>query len=334
MTTMEPRIEAAGTFEMLWDCGFCGTKGLLGVSHRRCPACGAPQDASKRYFPPEGQETALANHTFDGADWLCGGCQTPNGAKAAFCRSCGAPKEGNAAVARRPDEVAGRSTAGALASTAPKARMPRAAKIALGVAALVVVAIAVGALWKKEVSVRVDAHAWSREIDIERLDARREDAWCDAMPMDAYGVTRTQEARTTRQVPDGETCETRNVDNGDGSFRKQRECKPKYRSEPVYDAKCHFTVNRWGKARSVTSAGRGTSPAPSWPALPPLRGGACLGCEREGPRHERYTLELVGSDAQRYPCDVDAAKWSALADGTVRKLKVRVVTGGPVCDSL
>jgi hypothetical protein len=28
------------TYEMFWDCGFCGTTRLLGKTHRHCPGCG------------------------------------------------------------------------------------------------------------------------------------------------------------------------------------------------------------------------------------------------------------------------------------------------------
>src|SRR5262249_25412891 len=59
-----------GVFEMFWDCEFCDTKALLGKTNRHCPSCGAPQDAKRRYFPPEGQEVA-ANTTYDGADLTC-----------------------------------------------------------------------------------------------------------------------------------------------------------------------------------------------------------------------------------------------------------------------
>ena len=41
------------TYEMMWDCGFCGSSKLLGKTHRYCPGCGAAQDPSTRYFPPE-----------------------------------------------------------------------------------------------------------------------------------------------------------------------------------------------------------------------------------------------------------------------------------------
>src|SRR4051812_38974182 len=83
---------------MLWDCSSCGTKKLLGKTHRRCPNCGAPQDPSKRYFPAPGEEVAADGHVFVGADWVCAACTTPNSKAAQFCGNCGNPREGNAAA--------------------------------------------------------------------------------------------------------------------------------------------------------------------------------------------------------------------------------------------
>ena len=42
-----------GTYQMLWDCSYCDSKKLLGITHRHCPGCGAPQDPSKRYYPKD-----------------------------------------------------------------------------------------------------------------------------------------------------------------------------------------------------------------------------------------------------------------------------------------
>ncbi len=39
------------TYEMLWDCKYCGQRKNLGLSHRHCPNCGAPQDPAARYYP-------------------------------------------------------------------------------------------------------------------------------------------------------------------------------------------------------------------------------------------------------------------------------------------
>jgi uncharacterized membrane protein YvbJ len=89
-----------GTYEMLWDCEFCGTKGLLGKSQRHCPECGAKQDADKRYFPKEGDEIAVTGHKYEGTDRYCPACNNPQGAAGKNCANCGSPMDGSAEVKR------------------------------------------------------------------------------------------------------------------------------------------------------------------------------------------------------------------------------------------
>ncbi len=98
------------TYQMLWDCPSCGTCKLLGLTHRFCPNCGAPQDPTLRYFPPQDEAIAVEDHPLVGPDWRCSGCDAPNHARATFCGACGAPRSGDRPVALRHDVV---STSGA-----------------------------------------------------------------------------------------------------------------------------------------------------------------------------------------------------------------------------
>ncbi len=321
--------KTVGVFEMFWDCAFCDTKALLGKTNRFCPSCGAQQDAARRYFPPPGKEVAT-NHDFDGADKQCPACQTPNGSKANNCRSCGSPLDGAGEVNR----VADRSNA------APKPAQVAAQKkskwpfIIGGVALVLALFCLVSMFWKKDVGVTVTAHAWERSIDVERMTAVSEDAWCDSMPSGAYSVSRSREQRSTKKIPDGETCSTRDVDRGDGTFERKQECRPKYREEPIYDDKCHFTIDRWKVSRTERAQGQGTSPRPEWPEVNLGRGGSSLGSEREGSRHEKYTLSLTGDDKKPYTCDVPVAKWNGVSDGHKKIIPIGVVTGAADCDKL
>ncbi len=351
------------TYEMLWDCTSCGTRKLLGKSHRRCPNCGAAQDAKKRYFPPPGEEVAVEGHVFVGVDWTCGACQTPNSRAAGFCVNCGNPREGNAdvrLVTDGPAEGGGEPSTAATAAEPEPLRpppsfrfaaetreieeaaqktesVPRRRKwgLAAAAAALSAAFMTVTMFWTKDVEVVMERHEWVREIDVERMAARAESAWCDSMPGDAYNVSRTREERSRNQVADGEECHDVRRDNGDGTFSTSTECSTKYRSEPVYDDRCHFTVNRWGLERTARNTGNGLSPEPSWPSTF-MRAGSCLGCEKEGARREILTV-VIRSRADRgrkWRCDIDPQRWRALGDGQWLTIKVRVITGGAVCDSV
>ena len=321
--------KVVGVFEMFWDCGYCDAKALLGKSNQFCPQCGAQQDASRRYFPPPGKEIA-ANHEFDGADKECPACKTPNGAKSKNCRSCGSPLDGSAEVAR----VADRSSAAPKAAQVTpqtKSKWPW----IIGAIALVLAAFClVSMFWTKDVGVTVTAHSWERTIDIERMTAVSEDSWCDSMPSGAYSVSRSREQRSTKKIPDGETCTTRDVDRGNGTFERKQECHTKYREEPIYDDRCHFTIDRWKVSRTARAAGQGTEPAPNWPPVNLSRTGNSLGSEREGSRNEKYTLALMGDDKKPYTCTVASAKWNGIADGHKKVIPIGVITGAAECDKL
>jgi Zn-finger nucleic acid-binding protein len=325
------QAKVTGVYEMLWDCAHCDAKELLGKTHRYCPGCGAPQDPAARYFPPPGKET-VASAAYDGADRHCPACQTPAGAKAQHCRHCGSPLDGAQEVGRVPDRSSAAPKPGP--SPSPSGRRRVWPFLLGGALVLCCAAGAVATLWKKDVTVTVTSHAWSREVDVEALQAVQDEAWCDAKPGDAYAVSSRREQRSTRKLADGEDCQTRDVDRGDGTFERRQECKPRYREEPVYDDRCYFTVDRWKKQRTETARGAGTQPAPQWPQVRLSRTGAGLGAEREGPRREAYVLELRGSDGAPYSCTVPLSTWQALADGATRPVRVGVLTGAVDCGQL
>jgi hypothetical protein len=313
------------TYEMLWDCRFCGAKKLLGLSHRFCPSCGAPQDATARYFPPDSERVAVEDHRYAGRDVTCPSCRDVNSRSAKHCAHCGGPLEG-------AKDVGG---VVATAARAPKAarvksRWPRVLLALLGVG---VALLLVNLLWKEDVALTVKARSWSRKIDIEQFGPTRESAWCDRMPGDARGVTRTRKERSTKRVPDGETCGTRKVDNGDGTYREARECQPKYRDEPVLDDHCSFTVDRWSVARTAEASGKG-SEAPTWPAVGSLRAGSTPGSEREGARRETYNVDLFDTKGKGGDCDDDAARFEALLTGSRWLAERRGLTGGILCETL
>lgn len=332
-------------YEMLWDCTQCGTTGLLGTTHRHCPACGAAQDPAKRYFPEPGQEVEARNHRYVGVDWACLYCATSNSNAAAFCVNCGAGKDGTQPVALKTD-----AEAPAPSPAPPPAAKPRAGRRLLWVLGAVLLALVMGALYlftaTRDATATVAARDWSREIQVERLVRVPESGWREAVPPDAYRVMCQREQRSTRQVPDGQVCQDVRLDKGDGSFVKHRECSTRYRSEPVYGERCSYQVNRWRSTRAV-QAGSAQAALPFWPgvgalATPPVgsnlasgvgAGGATgLGTERLGPRSERYVLHLnVGGKTQA--CDVPEAVWAKYQQGATVPLKTRLA-GGVDCAAI
>lgn len=331
-------------YEMLWDCPYCDTKKLLGVTHRFCPNCGAAQDDDVRYFPSEEEKVAVEDHVYVGADKICPACDNPNAGNAEFCTQCGSPLTEAARAKRRDEELrrdgeAGFQTAKAVAKQHAEAAAAGAAKrkkivfILLGLLAAIAVLGAVFLFWTKEVSVTLSGHSWERTIQIEEYQARQQSAWCDAMPRDAYDISRKREVRDHKKIPDGEECHTRRIDQGDGTYREQRECQTQYRNEPIYADKCYFKRNQWHYARKASANGDNLNPR--WPAVRLSCSGERLGCERESARSSIYRLHFQDSaNKKQHICDVSETEWRKAQVNSRWQLKVSQMTGGARCGSL
>ncbi len=343
------------TYEMLWDCKYCGSAKLLGLTHRHCPSCGAPQDATSRYFPADEERIAVEDHVFVGADLRCVACGEASGARCKHCRNCGAPLTEATSVAVRGEQVhaAGQfggdsgATARAELLTGPTPATTPAKPRRSGLGALAgcgCVAVLVGLtavialflFWRREAAFEVTGHRWERHVAVESFGKATETAWCDSAPAGGREIARTRQERSTRQVPDGQECRTRKQDLGDGTFKEIEECQPKTRSEPVLDDRCTYEVMRWAVARKVTAQGSSADNARSWPSAEISRPGQCDGCEREGARTETYTVHLkeVGGRAREHTCVLPEARWAALREGSRVRSKVNQLTGSLDCSSL
>jgi hypothetical protein len=347
-----------GTYQMLWDCRFCGTQKLLGVTHRHCPNCGAAQDPAWRYFPVEEDMVAVENHPYVGADKVCPACGQPNSAASTYCTECGADLAtgkvaetqrvrdigtGRAETDTRRDVVKDKFDAEMARVDAASANRPvflglrKKEWLIIGLVALVALCI-VGAVfvlsYRKETTGKVEALTWQRSVDIESFQPRSGSDWQDEMPGDAYGKSCSQRQRGSRQVPAGSHEECKDVDQGDGSFRRECRTVQDYRSEPVYDQWCTYTVDRWGYARSEKASGDGKQPPPQWPDFTLSGSSGRYGEEREGTRHGTYTVVIRDKDGKKRECDFDnQATWTQYDVGTPVTLKL-YLGGSPDCDTL
>ena len=301
----------AGTYQMLWDCKFCGTEKLLGVTHRHCPSCGAAQDPEQRYFPAEEDMVALDDHKFVGADKICPACSQPNSAASDYCSECGADLAtgevaatfgkrdlgtGIAESDTRRDVVKEKFDAEMVRVGVEDADPPvmfglRKQQLVIGGALVIVVAI-IGAIifaltYRSEKSGTVSALTWQRTIAIEAFQQVPGEGWDETVPADAYGRSCKEERRGSEKVQIGSHEECKDVDQGDGSLKRECRNVPDYEDRPVYDDWCTYTVDRWVTAREVKANGeRKTDPPPSWPTYTLTNGTGVkdYGQEREGPR--------------------------------------------------
>jgi hypothetical protein len=315
---MEERVETQGFYEMLWDCDHCDTKGLLGKSQRHCANCGAKQNPDKRYFPEQGSAQRVDGHKYSGSDRTCPACSAPQSAQATHCTHCGSSLDGATEV---------RGVVTQVAPKPPRKLWPIFAVIAAVV--LVIFSIWYFFIRTKEAKMTVTAHRWERAISVEEFADRQDSAWQNEVPRDARLVTCHREERSTRQVKDGEDCRLERVDKKDGTFEELKKCRPTYRSEPVYDERCSFTIRRWQEVDRVRLVGNGI--APVWPSqnVPPQQAMEALGARRAGKRIEKLVLELG-----KQSCEVSEAVWRKYKDNTAYAVEVRARSGEVVCKSL
>ena len=267
----------------VWDCKYCGHKKLLGITHRFCGGCGAPQDPNARYFPPDNEKVAVQNHPYVGADVACPACRQPMSRAAACCTNCGSPIDKGVEVARRADVVlpapgalpaggmpfggapspggvpfqgAPFSAGGATPQTPKKSSSTWIFALLGGVLFVIVSMFLVAVFWKREGVFEVTGHSWERSIAIERRDAVRKSTWCDDVPSGARVLGRHEEQKGTKKEADGQECGMRKKDLGNGSYKEVKECKPKYKDVPVMEDKCDIEVIEWRNARTLAERGR------------------------------------------------------------------------------
>lgn len=81
--------------EGLWDCKYCDTKGIDGLT-KHCTRCGHPQDDDVKFYLVEKKnyvDEDLAKEYSQGADWICPYCNSLNRVHFKYCSNCGAEKE-------------------------------------------------------------------------------------------------------------------------------------------------------------------------------------------------------------------------------------------------
>lgn len=337
-------------FEMLWDCSYCGSKKLLAFTHKFCPSCGGAQDAANRYFPQEGEEVAVKDHPYAGADKMCPACKAPNGAKSVHCGQCGAGLDGAKEAVRHQDDgktaddrrrekhAASNAAHVPPPVTAKKKKSYTGLKIGIGVAILALLFVS---LYRKDAGIEIKSHSWQRDVALQTLTEVKEQADCSGVPSTGRVYDRFQDKRS-RKVEDGQSCKqecsTARVDRGDGTFSKDKTCRDvcttKYRTEHYTVAVCKYAIDKWVPGRKLQLEGKNLQPA--WPDVKLAAGAGprSLGQEREEGRAGKYFVHFVkdGEADKALTCDVeDEALWKKLDDGGKVVIPF-MITGDPDCD--
>ncbi|MES0489708.1 MAG: zinc ribbon domain-containing protein [Leptospirales bacterium] len=303
-------------YQMLWDCEYCGTKGLLGKDHRFCPACGSKQNPDKRYFPDEDSKVEVVNDDYIGADKTCPACNGATSAASTHCPGCGSPLEGASEVSKKTDPALAEQTTD---QAAPKEGSKKKMGILAGIGILVLVGIfATLALIKKDINVIVTKHQWKTSVKIEKFKQSEKEGECSSKPSNAKNVVDYGE----KQV----NCRKEKVDRGDGTFKEKNVCDTEHR--------CAYTVEKWELDDTKTKTG-GLSDTVIYPAVY-VTGGTCIGCTREGTRSVTYKVHLKSTDDtdDDFTCGYSKPEsWKMLEDGSTYKAKVNLL-GSLDCDDI
>ncbi|MBX3086113.1 MAG: hypothetical protein KF716_31045 [Anaerolineae bacterium] len=261
-------------FQMLWDCRFCGTTKLLGLDHRHCPNCGAPQNPEWRYFPSEADIKFVSDphYEYTGADKVCPFCQQPNSAASKFCKQCGGDLTGAKDAAVKDREVTGLDGAKGLRDDVVKKQFERDLGltdqqkqdqsksmtrlfIAIGVIVLAFVGI-FGYLFfsKTSNSLAVTEQTWVTGIQLEQLNTSTGSDWRDSVPGGAYNVSCQQRDRSYTDYVQ-EQCGYEYVDRGDGSGQRVPKMCQKAVQKTRSDSYCSYTIDRWLPLPDITNTG-------------------------------------------------------------------------------
>ena len=186
--------------EGLWDCPYCGQKGIGGLT-KSCPNCAHPQDAGTKFYLGEKKEYLEEDKAKDcgkGADWTCAFCGSLNRHGNTNCANCGAQREdssGDYFENRRKEQAA-------QAKPQPQPQPKKKRKIApLIIGILAILAIIFFVTPPKDKATTVIDKTWQRTVDVEVLTAVREQSW-STPPQDARNVSSREAIRTYERVPD------------------------------------------------------------------------------------------------------------------------------------
>ena len=324
--------------EGLWDCPYCGTRAIGGLT-KTCPCCGHPQDTDTRFYMGNKKhylEADLAAEYGQGPDWVCPYCNSLNRIRYKYCSGCGAPKESASDDYFSNEEKAQKKKMAA----PPSERSPvterkslRKKPVLILAVLLALLAVVLFAFWPRNYTAEVRTRAWARSIDIEawvtvqesdwsvpdggRTYERRREIHHYVQVLDHY-ETRTRQV--AKQVYDGEETHTSYSNNGDGTFTENTYSTPRYRteyetetykepvyrSEPVYETKYYYEIERWVTDRTEKSSGADNEPY--WPEY------TLADNERTGYTGEVYNMALLAGE-NRYTVYLPLEWWETFRAG-------------------
>ena len=280
------------------------------------------------------------------ANWLCEYCGAQNFEESDTCVGCGAPRGEKTYFSEpkpeeRPPEPKPEPPRLVPVNRVPEYKSgPGALPFSFGKIAAIVAAV-LFLIWLFVPVSRVttvDGFRWERTIDIEKFTLLHESGW--SVPSGGR-VTRTaQEVHHYDQVLDHYETKTRQVservlDGYDTSYRDlgngQAEAvqtpryrteyhtetyqEPVYRQEPVYQTKYYYDIDKWVYDHKLTTSGKDQDPYWAETDLPQSVSSPAYGDERQGERHEKYTVIITDKKGNHHDTEYSFQEWNSFRIG-------------------
>lgn len=333
--------------EGLWDCPYCSTKAIGGLT-KHCPCCGHPQDQGTRFYMGTKinyLDDELAEQYGKGADWICPYCGSLNRIRFSYCANCGSPKEESKADYFGNDpqlahEEAAEQKNGKVLKKPKKPLWKR--LIPLYIIGALIAAMLI-LFWPHTMKAEITSMEWDRRIAVEAYRTVQESDWDVPSGGRVYDqkqeihhydhVVDHYETRTrtvSEEVYDGSDTYTSYSDNGDGTFsettyetpryrteyRTETYSEPIYRDDPVYQIKYYYDIDKWVFDRNEETDGKDC--APYWADFEPADD------ERIAYRDETYIM-CMRTDDDQYSALLPYEMWEKYRAGD--QVEITVVAG-------
>lgn len=240
-----------------WDCGSCGTKGVLGDDYE-CDNCGSdrPEDV-KFYLPDDAEVITDAKGIADakaGPDWRCEYCDSWIPATSEDCYNCGGGDiEGN------ERQVTDFAPAAPIVRTAyhepheaptdvpdvPRFDKLLLSKISIAVGSVLLLLIGIYMFWAQDVPVVVIGHKWTRVQNIEQYHALDKEGWDH--PGDAYDVSSSRRLHHYNRV----------LDHYETKYRNERYTVQQGTKSQSYTERVSAGTERYQSGSTTRSLGNG-----------------------------------------------------------------------------
>lgn len=294
-----------------WFCECCDSYNTFSAEY--CTSCGAPKGASKDYFEMQkkkAEKKAEEVHPHSTSTTYSSHSKHSYPSKFykdddSFAARASSYDYGPTVSYSKPRKKSGKSIWGSIVDFVADYKMSFLVILLI----LAMVGVGIYLIIPKNITLHVTEVSWERSIDIQEYKTVREDDWY--IPAGGRLVYTQSEIRTYEQVLDhyethyetrsetyvsGYTTHTNYIDLGNGYFDTETYQEPEYstryytepvevpvyRSEPVYDTKYYYDIERWVYTRTAKS--KGADKNPYWPAT------SLKSNERESTKHENYVV--------------------------------------------